>query len=884
MTIHPYRREVAKVFERSQGAILVAVAILVSLAAPCGACFSIVVGKDASVDGGVLVAHNEDDAPPQVVHHHKVPRRTSGPGEKVVLRNGGVLEQAEQTWAYLWSEMPGMLFSDSCINEWGVTVTSDNCPSREDRAELTDGGIGRMLRHLIARRARTAREGVRLAGRLVERFGYIASGRTYIIADPDEGWLFCVVQGKRWLAQRVADAEVAMVANTYTIRRVDLSDEDNVLASADIVTYAIERGWYEPAKDGPFDFAAVYANPASASHPDNAGRQWSGLRYVARDPIEPGFDLPFSVVPRHKLSTADIMEVLRHDGADEPESSASASGFDCALCSGATQTSFVAQLRRELPSDIGIVYWVCLAEPRTSVYLPFHFGITDFPAGFRTESARPTSEVYDRRIAAAFTADPREAFWTFANFRDQVERRGPAFVAAVRAEALRIESRAVVMQKLLEEATEQLYETDLIAVGELLTNFSYGLYLSALEGMDMVLRQPATDEQIAAKARAIQEAILTLDSHVDIAGELYATPDLDPGVDHPELRCDLVKMTQGGIDGVFLAVYVRQSSELNAETYAEAQRIADGKFDAIHRLTQSMYPDRCALALRPDDVEQIAATGKKAIMIGIENGFPIGADLNLLDDYYARGARYVTLCHTAHNQICDSSSDPEPLHGGLSPFGKRVVARMNELGMMCDASHVSEKSFFDLLEVTRAPILVSHSGCSAVHAHDRNLTDEQLRALRDNGGVIQIVALDAYLRPETPERKEAVRRLREELGIPSPAERQEWSAERREAMRPRLQEYYRRYNELAEATPIATVEDFVDHIDHAVQVAGIDHVGVGSDFDGGGGIPGFRNHAEALNVTIELVRRGYSQDDIRRIWGGNLLDLWRHVEAVSKKR
>jgi len=297
-----------------------------------------------------------------------------------------------------------------------------------------------------------------------------------------------------------------------------------------------------------------------------------------------------------------------------------------------------------------------------------------------------------------------------------------------------------------------------------------------------------------------------------------------------------------------------------------------------------MYPDRCDLALRPDDVEQIAATGKKAIMIGIENGFPIGADLNLLDDYYGRGARYVTLCHTAHNQICDSSSDPEPLHGGLSPFGKRVVARMNELGMMCDASHVSEKSFFDLLEVTRAPILVSHSGCSAVHAHDRNLTDEQLRALRDNGGVIQIVALDAYLRPETPERKEAVRRLREELGIPSPAERQEWSAERREAMRPRLQEYYRRYNELAEATPIATVEDFVDHIDHAVQVAGIDHVGIGSDFDGGGGIPGFRNHAEALNVTIELVRRGYSQDDIRRIWGGNLLHLWRHVEAVSKKR
>lgn len=870
--------------DKCRTAILVAMAIFALPAVPSEACFSIVVGRDASADGGVLVAHNEDDYPPQVVHHHKVPRRTYGPGEKVVLRNGGVLEQVEQTWAYLWSEMPGMLFSDSCINEWGVTVTSDNCPSREDRPEITEGGIGWMLRRLIAQRAATAREGVLLAGRLVERFGYIAPGRTYIIADPDEGWLFCVVQGKRWLAKRVADDEVAMVANTYTIRQVDLSDEDNVLASADIVTYAIERGWYEPDRDGPFDFAAVYANPASASHPDNAGRQWSGLRYVARDLIEPGFDLPFSVVPGRKLSVADIMEILRHDEADKAESSTTGSAFGCVLCSGATQTSFVAQLRPGLPPEIGIVYWACLAEPRTSIYLPFHFGISDFPAGFRMESERPASEVYGRRVGAPFMADPREAFWTFSNFRDKVDRQGPVLVTAARTEALRIERRAMAMQKPLEEAAKRLHETDQIAAGELLANFSRGLYLSALEGMDKVLRQPADEERIVARAKAIHEAAMTLDSHVDIAEERYATADLDPGIDHPTLRCDLVKMAAGGIDGVFLAVYVRQAPELNAETYAEAQRMAESKFDAIWRLTRSMHPDRCALALRADDVERIVATGKRAIMIGIENGFPIGEDLDLLDHYYDRGARYVTLCHSAHNQICDSSSEPEPLHEGLSPLGRRVVERMNELGMMCDASHISEKSFFDLLEATRAPILVSHSGCSAVHPHDRNLTDEQLRALRDNGGVIQIVALDAYLRPETPERMEAIHRLREELGIPSYAERQKWSIERRAAMRPRLREYYRRYEEMAETIPIATVKDFVDHIDHAVRVAGIDHVGIGTDFDGGGGVPGFSNHAEALNVTKELVRRGYSDDDIRNIWGGNLLRLWRCVEAVAKER
>lgn len=870
--------------DKNKATILLVMAVLTLPAAPSEACFSIVVGKDASTDGGVLVGHNEDDYPPQVVHHHKVPRRTYGPGEHVVLRNGGVLEQVEQTWAYFWSEMPGMLFSDSCVNEWGVTVTSDNCPSREDRAELSEGGIGWMLRRLIAQRARTAREGVRLAGRLVGRFGYIASGRTYIIADPDEGWLFCVVQGKRWLARRVADDEVAMVANTYTIRQVDLSDEDNVLASADVVTYAIERGWYEPARDGPFDFAAVYANPASASHPDNAGRQWSGLRYVARDPIEPGFDLPFSVVPKHKLSAADIMEILRHDEPDKPESSAPDSGFGCALCSGATQTSFVAQLRSNLPPDIGVVYWVCLAEPRTSVYLPFHFGISDFPAGFRMESEQPAGDVYDRKVAAPFAVDPGEAFWTFSNFRDKVDRRGPAFVVAARTEALRIESRAVAMQKPLEEMAKRLHETDRTMAGEVLASFSKGLYLSALEGMDKVLRQPADAERIVARAKAIHAAAITLDSHVDIADELYATADLDPGIDNPQLRCDLVKMAKGGIDGVFLAVYVRQSPELNAETYAEAQRMAESKFDAIARLTRSMYPDRCALALCPDDVERIIATGRKAIMIGIENGFPIGEDLDLLNHYYDRGARYVTLCHTAHNQICDSSSEPEPLHGGLSSFGRRAVARMNELGIMCDASHISEKSFFDLLEVTRAPILVSHSGCSAVHPHDRNLTDEQLRALRDNGGVIQIVALDAYLRPETPERMDAVRRLREELGVPPYAERQRWSTAQRAAMRPRLREYYRRYEEMAETVPIATVKDFVDHIDHAVRVAGIDHVGVGTDFDGGGAVSGFANHAEAPNVTEELVRRGYSDEDIRKIWGGNLLRLWRRAEALSGKR
>jgi dipeptidase len=453
---------------------------------PCKACFSIVVGKNASKDGCVIVAHNEDDTAPQIVNHHKVPRRSYPAGTRVILRNGGSLEQVQQTWAYIWSEMPGLSFSDSYVNEWGVTVASDNCPSREDKPELTDGGIGYMLRRLVAERSKTAREGVLLAGKLVEQFGYVDSGRTYIIADPDEGWLFCVVNGKHWLARRVPDSETAMVANTYTIREVILQNKANCLASADIVEYAKSRGWYNPQTDGPFDFARAYANPKAASSLNNTGRQWSGLSYIARDRLEPGPNLPFSVMPKHKLSVLDTMQILRHDKETESGPAPADSPFLCALCSGATQTSFVTQVRQGVPADIGIVYWVCLASPRTSFYIPFHFGISDFPTGFRLKSQKPTREVYDRKVQAPFAVNPQEAFWMFSNFRDKIDNRGPTAVAIVKTEAQRIERDAVAMQKPLEEAAGRLYKTDKATALRLLENYSKGIYLSCVDAMNAV--------------------------------------------------------------------------------------------------------------------------------------------------------------------------------------------------------------------------------------------------------------------------------------------------------------------------------------------------------------------------------------------------------------
>ena len=396
-----------------------------------------------------------------------------------------------------------------------------------------------------------------------------------------------------------------------------------------------------------------------------------------------------------------------------------------------------------------------------------------------------------------------------------------------------------------------------------------------------VCQQQKTEEQIAELAMKIHEEAITLDTHVDISSN-YATERVDPGIDNPRLKCDLVKMEKGGMDGVFLAVFVGNRRDgMNEEGYKRGYESAMTKFEAIHRLAEKMYPDRCELATTPDDVERIEKTGKRVILIGIENGYPIGEDLSLVKKYYDLGARYITLSHSQHNQICDSSSPEEPMHNGISEFGKQVVAEMNRLGIMCDVSHISEKSFFDLIEVTKAPIIASHSGCSAICEHNRNLIDAQLKALAKNGGVIQVVALSNYLKAETPEHRQALQDLRQEMEFPSRREMRGMSREELEALRPKFEEYQKRVEEIEKTIPGTTVKDFVDHIDHAVEVAGIDHVGIGTDFDGGGGIPGFNNHAEALNVTQELVRRGYSEKEIKKIWGGNLLRVWRDVEKVA---
>lgn len=483
-------------------ALLLTYAVLLGLASPFAeapaysqGCYTVVVGKNASADGYVMMAHNEDDEAPQIVNHHKVPRVKHPPGEKVKLLGGGEVAQVEETWAYIWSEMPGMLFSDSYINEWGVCIASDACPSREDHPELSEGGISKMLRRLVAQRVKTAREGVLTAAELVERFGYDAFGRTYIISDPDEGWLFCAVGGRHWLAQRVPDDEVAVVANTFTVHRVDLADQNHFLASADIIDYAVSRSWYDSKEDGSFDFAAIYADSATASDSSNFCRQWSGLHHIARDPVSLGRELPFSVVPEYKLDVAALMEILR-DHYEETElyrtSALTGSPHDIGLntiCNGTTQTSFIVQLRRNMPLDIGIVYWVCLAPPCASCYIPFHFGISDFPIGFSDSGEQPSEDFYRKRVEAPFQANLSEAFWTFSNFYHKVESNYRERSTNVKAEMEEVERHALALQRPLEQTALQLLPADRMTALAMLADYSDGLYLSALEAMARVLTQ-----------------------------------------------------------------------------------------------------------------------------------------------------------------------------------------------------------------------------------------------------------------------------------------------------------------------------------------------------------------------------------------------------------
>ena len=329
------------------------------------------------------------------------------------------------------------------------------------------------------------------------------------------------------------------------------------------------------------------------------------------------------------------------------------------------------------------------------------------------------------------------------------------------------------------------------------------------------------------------DPIITIDTHIDINVENF-TDTLNYTM-NTDTQFNLPNMIEGELDVAWLVVYTAQG-ELNEEGYKAAYENAISKFDAIDRLVNVYAPDQVELALSSEDVSRILAEGKKVIMIGVENAYSMGLDTSNVEKFWKKGARYVSLTHNGHNQFSDSNTgefDGTTLHNGLSDLGEEVIELLNYYGIMIYISHPSKEAIRQMTELSKAPIIASHSSARALRDHPRNVDDEQLEWIKENGGVIQTTALGFFL-----------------------TDRED---------------------------PPANMDDFMDHIDYMVEKIGIDHVGISSDFDGGGGIEGWEDASETMNVTSALRKRGYSESEIAKLWGGNLLRVLDDVQEIAAK-
>jgi membrane dipeptidase len=441
--------------------------------------------------------------------------------------------------------------------------------------------------------------------------------------------------------------------------------------------------------------------------------------------------------------------------------------------------------------------------------------------------------------------------------------------------------------------------------------------LTTLSAALMLLMPPtpaqSNDEALIAKAKGIHNRVIKLDTHNDIDPANF-TAECNYKM-RLTTQVNLPKMVEGDMDVSFMIVYVGQGP-LTAEGYDDAYKQAIAKFDAVHRFTEKLAPDNMGLALSPADVVAMHKKNLRIAVIGVENAYPIGTDIKRVKEFYDRGGRYMSLSHNGNSQLADSNTGETQgylYNNGLSPLGREVIAEMNRLGMMVDLSHPSKGANMEAIRLSQAPVIASHSGVRALGDVSRNMDDELLLALKKNGGVIQVVGFASYIKPDSKERSAALAKLRDEFtagqagggrrraaatespracpvesagtvaqsrrGGGANAALEALPADQRASYEKRLAEIDAKFP----AGPRANVKDFVNHIDYAVKLIGIDHVGISSDFDGGGGIDGWNSAAEAFNVTLELVRRGYTEEQIGKLWSGNLLRVWGDVEKVGQR-
>lgn len=377
-----------------------------------------------------------------------------------------------------------------------------------------------------------------------------------------------------------------------------------------------------------------------------------------------------------------------------------------------------------------------------------------------------------------------------------------------------------------------------------------------------------------ARARELAHSALIVDGHVDVPYRLWEQkqngPMADISVRATTGDFDVPRAHDGGLDAPFFSIYVPAEEEEKGT----AKVVADQLIDMVEGIVAS-HPGDFAIARTSDDVRTIAKGGRIAVLLGMENGSPIEGDLANLDHFYARGVRYITLCHSKDNHICDSSYDTRHTHKGLSPFGRQVVQRMNELGILVDVSHVSDDTFWQVVEIARAPVIASHSSLRHfVPGFERNMDDAMVRRVGAGGGVVMINFGSTFVSRAANEHYIARKKASDELAA------QHGVAPDSDEVKPLIETWDREH-----PFPYATVSDVADHIDRAVELAGVDHVGLGSDFDGvGPTLPiGLKDVSQYPNLIAELLRRGYRDEDVRKICGENALRAMKHAERVAQK-
>ncbi len=385
-----------------------------------------------------------------------------------------------------------------------------------------------------------------------------------------------------------------------------------------------------------------------------------------------------------------------------------------------------------------------------------------------------------------------------------------------------------------------------------------------------------TAAEFSGRARALHERLVTLDTHLDTPLSLQRA-NWDIMQRHSftgdGTQLDYPRMVEGGLDGGWWAIYTAQGPLTPAGRQAARNRALQTAL-RIHQLVAA-HPQQFELALTADDAARIATAGKRVCYLSMENGYPFGEDLSLVRTFYELGVRMVSPVHVLHNDVADSASDAKVKPwGGLSPLGKQLVAECNRLGIVLDASHASDAAFDQMLEISATPVLLSHSSCRAICPHPRNIDDERMRRLAARGGVIQMNTVSAFVidTPVNPDRNRAMADLRAKYG-----NRGGLTEEQNQAMLRERREIVAKF-----PVPMATFDDFMKHVLHALKVVGPEHVGFGADWDGGGGVTGMEDVASYGKITEALLKAGYSETDLAAMWGGNALRLLRAAEDYAK--